>query len=268
MAAVRRTLRVRRAGHAGTLDPFATGLLVVLVGRATRLQRYLVGLPKRYEGTIRLGRTTDSGDPTGRVTAETVDAHDLPDDAVRPAMAALTGRYRQTPPAFSAKQRGGERAYVRARRGEAVALDPVEVEVRRFDLTGRDGATLAFAAEVSSGTYLRALARDLGERLGSGAHLTALRRTAVGSFTIAEAAPLPTIGQGTAPLRPLREAVAHLPQLGLDADARGRVIHGRPVPAPPELRGRGPVALVADGELLAVAEPQDGVLAPRVVLAG
>ncbi len=266
VANVRRSVQVRRAGHAGTLDPFATGLLIVLLGRATRLARFLADLPKQYTGVITLGQVTDTDDRTGRVCETSETWRDMDDAALRAALLSLTGRYEQRPPPFSAKKRGGERAYRLARRGEPVELTPQTVVVRRFDLIGRTGARLDFATEVSSGTYVRALARDLGARLGCGAHLKELRRTAIGPFTVDEALPLAALEAGAPPPRPPIDAVAHLPRLELDEATRTLVAHGRSIPAPAQ--ADGPVALTADGALLAVAEPADGQLKPRVVLAG
>lgn len=252
-------------GHTGTLDPFASGLLVVLVGRATRLAQFVVGLPKRYRGVIVLGVVTDTDDPTG-VELQRSDAwRGLPEARIVTAMRALTGRYAQRPPAYSAKKRGGERAYRLARRGERAELPAQEVEVRRFALLERDGARLIVEVEVTSGTYIRALARDVGARLGCGAHLAELRRIAVGSFAVEDATPLAAFEHWPPPLRPSLDAVTHLPRIDLDEAAREHVAHGRPIAAPTGVTG--PVALVAEGHLVAVARPEDGLLKPRVVLA-
>jgi tRNA pseudouridine55 synthase len=263
---VRRAYGTRRAGHAGTLDPFASGLLVVLVGRATRLSQYLVGLPKRYTGAIALGAETDTEDPTGEVTRTDEGWRALSDGAVRDAMAALTGRSMQHPPVHSARKRDGVRAYRRARRGEPVDLEPREIDVRQFEMIAREGDKVEFAADVSSGTYLRALARDLGRALGCGAHLASLRRTQVGPFGLDDAVGLDALGQEAPPLRAPREAVAHLATLQLDAEHHGMVVHGQPVPAADAVGD--PIALVAGGELVAIAERQGTVLKPKVVLEG
>ncbi len=263
---VRQAYGTRRAGHAGTLDPFASGLLIVLVGRATRLSRYLVGLPKRYTGSITLGVETDTADHTGEVTRTDDGWRSLSDADVVDAMAALTGRILQHPPPHSARKLDGERAYRRARRGEPVELEPREIEVRRFDVTAREADRVEFTADVSSGTYVRALARDLGRALGCGAHLAALRRTAVGSFSVDAAVGVETLRREAPPLRPPREAVDHLPTVQLDAEHRDRVAHGRPVPAADA--ADDPIALVAGEELVAIAERQGDVLKPKVVLQG
>jgi tRNA pseudouridine55 synthase len=193
VAIVRRALGTRRVGHAGTLDPFATGLLVVLAGAGTRLARYLVGLPKAYEGTLRLGVATATDDATGAVLAASDAWQALGDQEVATAMAALSGERDQVPPRFSAKRTGGERAHRLARRGVPVTLAPQRVSVRRFALEGRTGPDVRFRAEVGSGTYVRSLAHELGDALGCGAHLTELRRLTVGDFAVADAVSLESV---------------------------------------------------------------------------
>ncbi len=263
--AVRRALGLRRVGHTGTLDPFASGLLLVLTGRATRLAQFLVGLSKHYIGTIRLGVVTDTDDRTGVVVARDDDASAAVSDRhVLQAMEALSGPQRQRPPAYSAKKTSGTRAYRLARRGEDVELPLTDVHVRRFALSGRSGTALCFVAEVSSGTYVRALARDLGERLGCGAHLEELRRTRVGRFDVADAVPLAELEQGIA-VRPPVEAVAHLERRVLTDDERRAVTHGRAVPVGGIVGS--PASLVWRDQLVAVAERVADVLEPRVVLA-
>ncbi len=254
---------MRRVGHAGTLDPFASGLLVVLLGRATRLSPYLSALPKSYEGVIRLGVRTDTDDGTGTVLSSTETWADVRDDDLLGAMAALTGRRSQRPPAYSAKKTGGQRAYRLARQGRPVRLAPAEVEVTRFAVVERTGASVRFVADVGSGTYIRALARDLGDALGCGAHLESLRRVAVGSFLVEQAMPLASIGTGPlTPLPPLA-AVQHLPTLDMEPAEREAVVHGRPLPAGAVTAS--PVALVAGGRLIAIADVEDARLKPRVV---
>jgi len=268
VAMLRRALRTRRVGHAGTLDPFATGLLLVLVGSATRLARYLAGLPKRYRGLIRLGWSTDTDDATGVPGAASDAWRLLSDDAIARAMEGLIGARRQVPPTYSAKHVGGERAHRRARRGEAVALEPVAVEIQRFTLVDRAEQDVAFETDVSSGTYVRSLARELGEQLGCGAHLVALRRLTTGPFTVEEAVHLDADGTTLgAALRPCRDAVRHLPAVPVDADGAARLRHGRPMALPGEPTA-GWVALVSSetGALVAVGEVSGGEVHPRVVL--
>ena len=262
VAAVRRATGMRRVGHAGTLDPFATGLLTVLVGRATRLAPFLVGLDKTYEGTLELGRTTDTDDATGTVVADAPVA--VGDAQLRAAMGILTGTLAQIPPAFSAKKVAGRPAHRSARRGRPEHLAPVAVHVARFAFQGRDGNRVRFTADVGSGTYIRALARDLGAHLGCGAHLVTLRRTAVGPWPVTEAVSLADILEHGPQVLPAREAVRHLPIRVLNADEAVAVRHGRAVP---DGDGDGPVALLADGTLLAVALREGHVLRPTVVLA-
>ncbi len=263
VSTVRRALKVRRVGHTGTLDPFATGLLVVLVGRATRLARFLVGLPKRYTGVIRLGVATDTLDGTGTAVTTSDAWRELNDVTIGQAMALLTGPQRQQPPAYSAKKVQGEAAHRRVRRGETVEMQDQDVVVHSFDLSGRSGQDLAFDAKVGGGTYLRALARDLGERLGCGAHLSELRRTEVGRFSVVDAIS-PDQVEATMIQQPAA-AVGHLPRLTVDDEERERVRHGRAVDQREE--GAGPVALLWGDELLAIAEPDEGQLKPCVVLA-
>lgn len=263
VAAVRRSLRMKRVGHTGTLDPFATGLLVILTGRATRLAQYLVGLPKTYTGTIRLGVQTDTDDGTGTVL-NTVAPSELPDERrIRDAVAGMEGRQAQVPPQYSAKKVAGHRAFAMARRGAAVDLAPVEVEVHSFEVVEQRGDRLDFTAAVSSGTYIRALARDLGAQLGCGAHLEALRRTTVGSFDVADAVSIEQLGEAV--VQPGLAAVGHLSQRTLNTDERDLIVHGRPISGAPD--GDDVVALVFEDELLGIAERAGDRLKPRVVLA-
>jgi tRNA pseudouridine55 synthase len=261
---VRQVLGLRRVGHLGTLDPFAEGLLVVVVGRATRLAPFAAGWTKRYEGTIRLGVTTDTDDPTGEPVATSDGWRALDRAAVAAALEQFRGAQQQRPPAHSAVKVDGERAYRRARRGEAVALAPRPVEVHALALTGYDAPDARFEATVSAGTYLRSLARDVGEALGCGGHLAALRRTAVGPFLLSEAVAPEQVSAAT--LRDPAALVADLPRRDLTAQEREAVVHGRPVP---DASGKGQaaqVALFADGALVAIAEVAGDALKPRVVV--
>ena len=260
---VRRALGLRRVGHLGTLDPFAAGLLVIVVGRATRLAQYAADWTKSYEGVIRLGRTTATDDATGP-TAGASDAWQSLDRAhVEAALARFHGAYEQRPPAYSAVKVEGERAYRRARRGEPVALAARPVLVSALELVRFAPPDVAFRATVSGGTYVRGLARDLGEELGCGAHLATLVRTRVGPFRLEDAV-LPE-RLTAADLRDPATLVAELPRRDLDETARVAVTHGRPVSAG---KGEeGSVALFADGHLVAVAEREGDLLKPRVVVA-
>jgi len=180
-------LGVKKVGHAGTLDPMATGLLIVLVGReATRQQDRFMGLPKVYTGTVRLGQTTASYDAESEVVAE-ADASHVTSDAIEAALAAFRGDILQRPPMYSAIKRGGERLYKKARRGETVEVEPRPTSIYAFEVTGRRGDDVDIRVECSKGTYIRSLAHDLGQALGVGGHLVALRREAIGPFGVGEA---------------------------------------------------------------------------------
>lgn len=186
---VRRIYGERSIGHLGTLDPFATGLLVLLVGRCTRLANFIGTEPKVYEATIRFGSETDTDDRTGAAIRE----GEIPSqDAVERSISALTGNIMQLPPDYSAKAVDGQRAYAAARSGTALALDPVPVHVDRWEILGRRDGELDTRITCGTGTYIRALARDLGRMSGSAAHLTALRRLRSGAFDVRDAA---TVGQ-------------------------------------------------------------------------
>jgi tRNA pseudouridine55 synthase len=261
VAVARRALGTRRVGHTGTLDPFATGLLVLLVGHATRLRPYVEGEPKVYEATIRFGVETDTDDATG---APIRDAP-LPTAArITSAISQLTGSIDQVPPAYSAKQVAGVRAYAAARRGDPLVLRPATVVVHRWDVGEQRGPDLDVTLTCGGGTYVRSLARDLGVLAGSAAHLVALRRVRSGHFDVSDAASVEQLRGGGAALRPARAAVPGLPAEQLsDLDAR-RVTHGQSVPA----SAAGPrAALVAgDGGLLAIADRDGDRWRPRLVL--
>lgn len=245
VAAVRRSLpRGTKVGHAGTLDPFATGLLVVLVGRATRVQRYLLGLPKTYRAVARLGWRSDTGDRDG----------ELEHTGRAPAEPSIpTGEQMQRPPAYSAVKVGGERLYAKARRGEAVEGEPRPVTVYRAELLSHEGDRAEFEIECSAGTYVRSLVADLGD-----AYCEELRRTAIGPFELARADPETVV--------PIAAALAFLPERRLEAAEAEQVAHGVSVAAA-EGGLEGPVRLTHNGELLAVAEPRGPDLQPVVVFA-
>jgi tRNA pseudouridine55 synthase len=264
---VRRVLGLRSVGHTGTLDPFATGLLVLLLGRATRLARFLDRQPKRYLATARLGTQTTTDDLTGVVTEQSSEWKKVSHADLLRELRGLEGEQLQQPPQYSAKQVAGERSYRKARRGEVTELEPVPVTVHRIELIEYHPPDVTFRAEVSTGTYIRALARDLGQRLGVGSHLTALRREAIGSLRIEDAVPLEQLGPQA--VIPAHAVLPDLPRVELDAAARLAVAHGRAVVdgRAGGQRGSGEeVALLASGELIAVAQPQNGFLHPKVVL--
>ena len=264
---VRRVLGSRGAGHTGTLDPFATGLLVVLLGRATRLARFVEAQSKTYLATARLGIRTDTDDLTGRIVEMSDGAGRLSEEQVAASLAGFHGTQPQRPPHYSAKHVGGERSYAKARRGELIDLPDVTVTVRRIELVEFQSPLVTFRAEVSAGTYLRALARDLGEQLGVGAHLTHLRREAIGSLRVEEAVPLDRLSPDA--VISARKVLGDLPTVELDQKDRVAVVHGRAVvdgAAAGQRDSGAVVALVAAGELVAVARGQDGWLHPTVVL--
>lgn len=242
--AVRRGLGVRKAGHAGTLDPFATGLLLVLVGRARRAQRFLMALPKTYIVVARLGAVSTTGDPEGEITRTGVLP---PDDLVLP-----TGVIRQRPPIYSAIRVDGVRAYERARRGEEVDVPEREVTVHRFEQLWREGDRAAFAIECSSGTYVRSLIAGLGD-----AYCEELRRTHVGPFDVAEA--------DTGRILSLERALSFLPAVALGPDAARRAGHGQAIEAGLPAAD-APYILLVDGDgPIAIAEPRgDALLKPIV----
>jgi tRNA pseudouridine55 synthase len=254
---VRKLAGTRRVGHAGTLDPMATGVLVLGVGRATRLLGHLALATKVYEGTIRLGASTLTDDARGEIIAES-DPSGVTDEALRAAMAELTGKIQQVPSAVSAIKKDGVRSYARVRAGERVELDARPVTVHRFEAleVRRHGQSVDVdvVVECSSGTYVRALARDLGAALGVGGHLTALRRIRVGPYRLADARTLEQLA-GEMTVVPLADAAAAaFPRLDVDEQTAERVVHG--VPLPPTGYGPGrPVAVFGpDGQLLSLVE--------------
>ncbi|NKZ05107.1 tRNA pseudouridine(55) synthase TruB [Actinomadura latina] len=264
---MRRLAKTRRVGHAGTLDPMATGVLVLGVGKATRLLGHLALTEKGYDATIRLGQATNTDDAEGEITA-TASAASVTGAALRAGIAELTGTIQQVPPQVSAIKVNGERAYKMARKGEEVALAARPVTVREFAVLDvrRDGELIDVDASVScsSGTYIRALARDLGASLGCGGHLTALRRTRVGPYDLAMARTLDELA-GKLEILPMGEAVAAVfPRRDVsDEDAR-KVAHGGRLPAAG--LGPGPVGVFApDGTLLALVEEQGGLARPLAV---
>jgi len=211
IARLRGKLRMRKIGHAGTLDPMATGLLVVLVGRATRVSQYIISLDKEYEGTIELGKTTDSQDADGQ-TMETRPVPALTEDEVRAAMQGFLGDQYQTPPMFSAIKIDGVPLYKRARRGEDVEREPRFIRVMSWDLLRFESPRIDFRLRCTKGTYVRTLANDLGNKLGCGAHLCALRRTATDKLNVSQALTMEEIERLSIPeiekrLIPVNQAV-------------------------------------------------------------
>jgi tRNA pseudouridine55 synthase len=285
VARVRRAARTRRVGHAGTLDPFATGVLVVCLERATRLLQFLVGLDKEYVATVRMGFATDTQDYTGKQITPLESSDLLSADQVETALKEFAGRLWQTPPMYSAKKVAGERLYVAAREGREVERQPVEIIVHRLELlrlgdAKPDGTReMVIRVRCSSGTYVRTLAADIGARLKTGAHLSALRRTAVGPFSIDDALTLDEVerrsaegGLSEAVIKPA-SLLADMPMLQIgDADLQ-RVRHGRELPLIDEFVAGAIVPSMVricdkTGELVAVGEIdlRQRLVRPRVVL--
>ncbi|XVX19079.1 tRNA pseudouridine(55) synthase TruB [Actinomycetota bacterium] len=278
VARARRLCATRKVGHAGTLDPMATGVLVLGVGKATRFLTFLVGCDKEYAATVRLGQTTLTDDAEGEVTSSP-SAHGISEAAVREAISALTGDIQQVPSAVSAIKVKGERSYVRARAGEEVDLPARPVTVSRFDLldvreTSADGIPvldLDVEVSVSSGTYVRALARDLGAALGCGGHLTALRRTRVGGIGLDRATPLEELERidepEAMPVTPLADAArSTFPVRELTEEEARALSYGQRVAS--QEQGRTHVAAFApDGTLVAMLDETRSNARPHVVFA-
>ena len=294
VARVRRLLHVRRVGHTGTLDPFATGVLVVLVGRATRLARFLSGADKEYEAVIRLGYSTDTGDSTGKAlnSPGSLPKISIDPDQFRSALANLHGEIEQLPPMYSAKKYGGRKLYELARRGEEIERRPVRVTIFSLDFSleargdesfryNQDGTVdTAVRVACSSGTYIRTLAESVGEQLGVGAHLAELRRTKAGEFSIGAARSLEQLkdeidsGSLGTILIPPDAALSRMPFVHLSSVETERTLNGVAVPMASasaanwadeeKVRMRS-----ADGTLLAVGsyDAERRLLRPRVVVA-
>lgn len=277
VARLRRTTGERSIGHTGTLDPRATGLLALVLGKATRLSAYLIGCDKTYEATVRLGVATSTDDSEGAPLA--APATRLPEDeAIDAALERFTGTFDQIPPIHSAKKVAGRKAYELARRDEPVALKPASVTVHALERLSRTGDEVRLRLRVSSGFYVRALARDLGQALGCGAHLADLRRTRVGTFKVEDAVPLEEAErEGPQLARRLlspADALPGLPAVELTEGGLQRVLHGNAV-GPDLLQGRfvppsswpGPIRLLGpDGRLVALGHSRGGALHPIVVL--
>ena len=257
---VRRTLATRKVGHAGTLDPMATGLLLIGVGRATRLLRFLGALAKTYEGTLRLGVETDTLDADGTVVRES--PMEITEEQVSEAMRSRVGESLQRPPDYSAVKVGGRKLYDAARQGDRLEAKPRPIRVDAFDLLSFAPPDATFRVTCSGGTYVRVLASDVGTALSCGAHLTALRRTAIGPHPVEDAVAPDDVGD---PL-PVHAAVGHLPRLDLEAEEAVAASHGRPL-GPAGLAG--PYAVFGpDGLLIGVYEDDGPRARPRVILAG
>jgi len=257
---VRRQLRIRRIGHLGTLDPMATGVLPLAVGRATRLARFLMGGRKVYEGTIQLGLTTDTYDRLGQPTSEFRQPRLAP-DRLRTAVESMVGEQMQAPPPYSAKKVGGRRAYRLARQGLQVEIPPQRVNIHQFKFRQGAADTIDFEIHCSPGTYVRALAHQLGQKLGCGAHLSRLRRLSSGKFSLSMACPLT---QGRMPqdwtrfLLSMNAMLEDMPGIRVSTEDREAFSHGRTLgvrQVPPNPSGIPMIRVLSDsGLLLGLAE--------------
>ena len=290
VARMRRVLRERSIGHTGTLDPLATGVLPLVVGRATRLARFLSGSDKTYEAVVRLGVATDTGDREGAPIGERYAGAMPARDAIERAIDGFRGEFLQQPPLFSAKKIGGVRSHEAARAARAVRLKPdtttedrpappappapAIVTVRTLDLIGVDADAVTLRLTVAAGFYVRALARDLGERLGTGGHLVALRRTRVGELTLEQAVALDVAERDPAATAarviPLAGMLTHLPAMTLTAEAVRRAVQGQNLESRiPNPESRYVRLTDERGDLIAIAEPSDAggrLLHPFVAL--
>ncbi|HEY3934650.1 MAG TPA: tRNA pseudouridine(55) synthase TruB [Gemmatimonadales bacterium] len=262
VAAVRRTLGTRAVGHAGTLDPFATGLLVVLVGKATRLARYVEALAKVYRATVCFGTATDTEDSTGTVIARRTPETWPTEGAIQSALATLVGSRPQRPPAFSAKHVAGTRSHELARTGKAVELAEVQVHVHQITVDRWSPPELDICATVGRGTYLRSLARELGEVSGIPAHCAVLRRLAIGPFSVNDAMLPGEVDRSR--LMPAAALLPTLPSEQVDDGALREIAFGRAIAQ--QRPHQGPGALVADdGRLIAAVDGREGRWHPVVV---
>jgi len=228
---IRRLSGLRRVGHAGTLDPLATGVLLLCLGRATRLAEYLMHLDKEYEATVRLGQTTDTYDSEGSIVTEKSYAHVTP-DLLSETLPQFQGDIQQKPPMYSAVKKGGQPLYKLARRGLEVERSYRTVTVYTLELLSYESPELRLRISCSSGTYIRSLAHDLGESLGCGGHVAALRRKSVGAFTDGDAIPLETLDSGNlrAHVQGMDRAISHLPRVDLSESDVSALSHGQAVP--------------------------------------
>jgi tRNA pseudouridine55 synthase len=285
VARLRRILGFRQVGHFGTLDPFATGVLPVSVGKGTRFAQFYLKSRKAYEGVIRFGFSTDTYDGTGRSTSESVPVS-LPKEILEKSFREFTGRLKQTPPPFSAKHVAGVRAYELARQNKPVSLEPVEVEIYALELLGIEGQDVRFAVECSGGTYVRSLAHDLGQKLGCGAYLAGLRRTGVAEFRESQAVSLERLAEAASEkkveshLVPLEALLPEFPELLVRGRQEVGVRHGHAFELAQAARarragpaaGRSPLAALlkivnAERRLIAIARHVEGsVYHPDLVL--
>ena len=259
--AIRKKFDTSKVGHLGTLDPMATGVLPVSVGKATRIAQFLPNSPKEYEGEIRFGFSTDTYDREGTPTTEETPL-ESPREEIAVAMQSLTGGQDQIPPPFSAKKIGGVPSYKLARRNQAVEIGAARVEVREFEMLAFNPPLMKFRVVCSPGTYIRSLAHDLGQRLECGAHLTALRRTRSGDFRIEDAVRLDSLS--AADLIPMDQLLASMPRIEVSETDETKVLHGNQIPG--DVNAKFARIFNKKGEFLAVASVENGWVRPRLVL--
>ena len=267
----RRTFGTSRVGHAGTLDPFASGLLVLMVGWATRTSQYLANLSKVYRATIKLGVSTDTDDSTGVVIKQNQGCDELSEQDVREVLKNFEGRISQRPPQYSAKKVRGERMYRKARRGEWVQLDPIEVEVHRIILNEFNSPLVELEIDCSSGTYIRALARDIGEMMGMGAHLTSLRRLSIGKFSVDNSMAAEELREGKLPDQEqqleITNALGHLGSMEVEGDVALKLRNGMSVKNMNWDHKIGETLVVSSqGELVGMVEVDEEVIRPRKIV--
>jgi tRNA pseudouridine55 synthase len=259
--AVRKKFKTSKVGHLGTLDPMATGVLPVSIGKATRLAQFLPTFPKEYEGQIRFGFSTTTYDREGAATSDDRPL-DRTAEEIQQAMQRFVGSLDQVPPPFSAKKIGGVPSYKFARANQPVEVAPVKVEVQQFDLLSSQASLATFRVVCSAGTYVRSLAHDLGQHLGCGAHLTALRRTRSGDFQIENAVKFEQISAEN--IIPMDSLLSSWPRIEVSDADEAKVVHGN------EIRGASPGSFARifnkKGEFIALASVQSGWVRPRLVL--
>lgn len=254
---VRRETGIRKVGHAGTLDPRASGVLVLCLGSATRLSEYLSTTSKSYTAIVRFGISTQTFDAEGPVTSESSKIPTL--EEIEAALPEFRGPIQQVPPPFSAIKLKGKKAYELARQGEQVDLEPRQVEIHQLDLVSYDPPNLILNIESSAGTYIRSLANDLGKRLSTEAHLAALQRTKAGPFTLEDAVPLAELELSFSQrsweqyVKPAKEALPDLPEVVTDAESEKLIFNGNPIPASEGASGMAR-AIGTSGDLIAILE--------------
>lgn len=268
VAAARRALGIKRIGHTGTLDPFASGLMLLCVGSATRIAEYLTDLPKTYHATARLDGRTLTDDDTSPIIEATEQWKALTPEQIDGALQQQVGDIMQVPPQYSAKKIAGERAYDIARRGDVATLVPVPVHISRITLIGVQLPDIQFEVECASGTYIRAIARDAGALLGTGGYLTQLRRTKVGRYHADEALTMDELSErervAATAVHPA-DALAHLPGVEVTAEQARAIRFGRSIAI--DRVADGTITLLEDGKLIAIGEAAGQSVRPRKVLA-